>query len=60
MGIRRVAGCVFPILKRARYRKPNSEACRRRFEELLKDSDKAKATDERKSEALAKMPEKAD
>ena len=51
--------CV-SILKRAKYRRPHSEACRRRFEELLKDSDKVKAADERKTEALAKMLEKAD
>jgi hypothetical protein len=52
-------GCA-SILKRAKYRRPHSEACKRRFQELLKDSDKLKAADEWKTEALAKMLEKAD
>ena len=47
-------GCV-SILKRAKNRRPHSEACRRRLEELLKDTDKVKAADERKTEAINKM-----
>ncbi len=52
-------GCV-SILKRTKNRRPHSKACRRRLEELLTDTDKVKAADERKTEAIARMLEKAD
>ena len=48
------------ISRKAKNRRPHSDACRRRLEALIKDTDKVKAADERKTEALAKMLEKAD
>jgi len=45
---------------KGRPRQPHSAACRKRFEEILKDSDRMKRADARINEYLAKVLEKSD